>query len=362
IKWADKRTLMYLYEDQGDTVLASVSLKGQRQEITRAVGGQSLGRPYTSGDYDVAGGVIAYTSATSHRPADITVIRGGKSRRLTDLNGDLLDYRELGAVHEIRYRSSFDGQEIQGWYMTPPGFDPAQKYPLILEIHGGPHASYGPQFSAEIQRYAAEGYVVFWDNHRGSTGYGEEFALLLQYKYSSPEDYADHDSGVNAMIEKGFIDPERLFITGGSAGGIASAYAIGLTDRYLAAAVAKPVINWLSKVLTGDSYLYQVPNQFPGMPWDHMEHYWKRSPLSLVGKVVTPTMLITGEADRRTPISETEQFYQALKLKGVDTLMVRIPGSSHGIASRPSRMIAKTENILAWFRKYDVRQDVEADD
>jgi dipeptidyl aminopeptidase/acylaminoacyl peptidase len=150
----------------------------------------------------------------------------------------------------------------------------------------------------------------------------------------------------------GFIDPQQVYITGGSAGGIASAYAIGLTDRYRAAAVAKPVINWLSKVLTADSYLGQIPNQFPGLPWDHMEHYWQRSPLSLVGNVKTPTLLITGEEDRRTPISETEQFYQALKLVGVDTLMVRVPGSSHGIAAKPSRMIAKVENILAWFRKY----------
>ncbi|MBT6210922.1 MAG: prolyl oligopeptidase family serine peptidase, partial [Woeseia sp.] len=162
----------------------------------------------------------------------------------------------------------------------------------------------------------------------------------------------DHDSGVNAVIDKGIIDAENLFITGGSAGGIAAAYAIGLTDRFNAAAVAKPVVNWISKTLTADSYIGQIYHQFPGMPWEHLEHYWQRSPLSLVGNMTTPAMLITGEEDYRTPISESEQFYQALKLKGVDTVMVRVPGSPHGIAGRPSRLIAKVDNILAWFERY----------
>jgi dipeptidyl aminopeptidase/acylaminoacyl peptidase len=160
-------------------------------------------------------------------------------------------------------------------------------------------------------------------------------------------------SGVDAMIEKGFVDPDRLFIAGGSAGGIATAYAIGLTDRFKAAAVAKPVINWISKTLTGDYYPGQIKHQFPGLPWEEFEHYWERSPLSLVGNVTTPTLLITGEEDFRTPMSETEQYYQALKLARVDTVMVRLPETSHGIASRPSRLIAKIDNMLAWFARYD---------
>ena len=260
-------------------------------------------------------------------------------------------------MHEIRYESSFDGTEIQGWYITPPGYEEGKAYPTILEIHGGPHLAYAPQFTAELQRYAAAGYVVFYDNHRGSTGYGAEFALKLQYMYSSEADFADHMSGVDALIERGIADPDQLYITGGSAGGIASAYAIGLTDRFRAAAVQKPVINWVSKVLTADSYISQIPFQFPGMPWDELDHYWKRSPLSLVGNVTTPTLLITGEDDQRTPISETEQFYQALKLRKIDAVMVRVPGSSHGIAGRPSRLNAKVDNILAWFDRYDGSDD-----
>ena len=359
INWNKKNTgIYYQYNDHGITHIGHSSLKGKQTIIAKGLGGTTLGRPYTSGSYHTADGTIAYTAGRHDRPSDLHTLRRGKPFQLTTLNEDILGHKKLGALKDISYKSSIDGEKIQGWYLLPPNFDPKKKYPLILEIHGGPHAAYGPHFTAELQRFAAEGYVVLYDNHRGSTSYGERFALLLQNKYSSKYDFADHMSGVDAMISKGFIDPERLYIAGGSAGGIASAYAIGLTDRFKAAAVSKPVINWVSKVLTADSYLYQIPNQFPGMPWDHMEHYWQRSPLSLVGNVVTPTLLITGEADRRTPISETEQYYQALKLRKVDTLMVRVPGSPHGIAGRPSRMVAKIENILAWFKKYD---DAELD-
>ncbi len=353
IAWdARSRGLYFQLTNKGREEVRYTDLRGRHRMVAEGLSGTTLGRPYTSGSFDTAGGTLAFTKGSADRPADLYVIEDGKEVRLTALNEDALGHKTLGKVHEITYKSSIDGEEIQGWYVTPPGYEEGKAYPLILEIHGGPHLAYGPNFSAEIQRYAAEGYVVFYANHRGSTGYGERFALLLQGKYSSEYDHADHMSGIDALIDRGIANPDQLYITGGSAGGIASAYAIGLTDRFRAAAVAKPVINWLSKVLTADSYLYQVPNQFPGMPWDHVEHYWKRSPLSLVGNVTTPTLLITGEQDRRTPISETEQFYQALKLKRVDTLMVRVPGSPHGIAGRPSRLIAKVENILAWFDKY----------
>ncbi len=351
-QWFNNNELVVQYDERGLRKLAQINLKGQRKELTANLSGTALPQPYLSGEYHLSNGVIAYTHGTSQRPADVAVISQGKSRVLTALNEDLLAHKKLAQVQEINYKSSFDGEPMQGWYLTPPDFDPSKKYPLILEIHGGPHLAYGPHFSAEMQRYAAAGYVVFYDNHRGSTSYGERFAMLLNGKYSSEEDYADHDSGVNAMIKLGFVDENNLFIAGGSAGGIATAYAVGLTDRYKAAAVIKPIINWLSKVLTGDSYLYQTYHQFPGVPWEHVEHYWKRSPLSLAGNVKTPTLLMTGEEDRRTPISESEQFYQALKLRKVDTVLVRVPGAPHGISNKPSRMIAKVETMLAWFEMY----------
>ncbi len=357
ISWAGNRQIYFLYDDRAVRKVARVDLDGGMDAVVEGLGSTSLGRPYTSGSFTVAAnGTVAYTHGTAYRPADVAVAGGRRAGILTSLNDDLLSARTLGTVTDIVYNSSVDGQEIQGWYMTPPGYEEGKQYPLILEIHGGPHLAYGPYFSAEMQLMAAAGYIVFYDNHRGSTGYGEDFAMLLHHKYSSPEDFADHMSGVDAVIGKGLADADNLFITGGSAGGIASAYAIGLTDRFNAAAVAKPVVNWISKTLTADSYIGQISHQFPGMPWEEFEHYWERSPLSLVGNMVTPTMLITGEEDYRTPISETEQLYQALKLKGVDSVMVRVPGSSHGIAGRPSRLVAKVDNILAWFERY--RTDV----
>lgn len=354
VRWAGNgRSLYFQYPKDGATHVARVTLDGELDVVATDLGGTTTGRPYLSGGFSVSPeGAVAYTRGTAERLADVAVVTGGRSRILTALNDDLLANRSLAAVHEIRYPSSHDGLEIQGWYLTPPDYVEGRAYPTILEIHGGPHLAYGPQFSAELQRYAAAGYVVFYDNHRGSIGYGEDFALKLQYLYSSEADFADHMSGLDALIERGIADPDRLFITGGSAGGIASAYAIGLTDRFVAAALQKPVINWVSKVLTADSYVYQIPYQFPGMPWEEHEHYWQRSPLSLVGNVTTPTMLITGEEDQRTPISETEQYYQALKLRRIDAVMVRVPGASHGIAGRPSRLNAKVDNVLAWFERY----------
>ncbi|MHC6646070.1 prolyl oligopeptidase family serine peptidase [Alteromonas sp. HB246098] len=350
--WKDNKRIYFQQSVRGLVQVNTVSLSGRVKTVASGLGGTTLGRPYVFGTYHAVGDVVAYTKGRTDRPADLFVTTKNE-RQLTALNEDVLGHKQLGEVKEIVYQSSIDGEEIQGWYILPPNYDSSKTYPLILEIHGGPNLAYGPVFTAELQRMAAEGYVVFYDNHRGSTGYGERFALLLQGKYSSEYDFADHMSGVDALIEKGIADPERLFITGGSAGGIASAYAIGLTNRFKAAVVAKPVINWLSKVLTADSGLYQIPFQFPGKPWDNVEHYWKRSPLSLVGNVTTPTMLITGVEDKRTPMSETEQFYQALKLQKVDSVLVKVPGSPHGIASKPSRMIGKVENILAWFKKYD---------
>ncbi len=354
---AGGRGVYFLYDDRGARKVGYVRLNGQRQTVAEGLGGVAITRPYLSGDFSVArNGAVAFTKGTPDRPADVAVVSGGilggRERQLTALNEDALGGKKLGEVHEIIYRSSLDDVEIQGWYVTPPDFDPSKKYPLILEIHGGPHAAYGPGFALEIQRFAAEGYVVFYDNHRGSDSYGEEFGLLLQHKYPSRDDFADHMSGVDAMIAEGFIDEDQLFVTGGSAGGVSTAYLVGLTDRFRAAVAAKPIINWTSKVLTGDIYVYQIEHQFPGAPWEEPEHYWERSPISLVGNVTTPTMLLTGEEDFRTPISESEQFYQALKLRGVDTALVRVPGSSHGIAGRPSRLIGKIEHILAWFERY----------
>ena len=350
---ADGKSIYFLYDDQGNTKLASVSMTGKLQHLADNVGGLSLGRPYSGGSFSLAAnGNFAFTQTSPYHPADVAAgDKSAKVRTLTQLNDDLFAFKQLGKVEEIKYPSSHDQREIQGWYITPPDFDPSKKYPLILEIHGGPFANYGDRFSTELQLYAADGYVVLYINPRGSTSYGAEFGNLIHHNYPG-EDYDDLISGVDAMIEKGFIDSEKLYVTGGSGGGVLTAWIIGKTNRFKAAVVAKPVINWYSFVLTSDAYNFFYKYWFPGLPWDHSEHYLKRSPISLVKNVTTPTMLLTGEVDYRTPISETEQYYQALKLLQVEAAMVRIPGASHGIARRPSNLIAKVAYILKWFDEH----------
>ncbi|WP_105265407.1 S9 family peptidase [Pseudoalteromonas sp. T1lg76] len=353
IQWADNgRGLYFSYDDQGQTTLAYQPLRGKRKVITEQIGSVSFGRPYSGGDFDVsASGDVAFTLADTQRPADVAVNKRGNTRRLTHLNEDALGAKTLGKVEELWVKSKHDGLGIQGWVVYPPEFDAEKRYPLILEIHGGPVANYGPHFSAEAQLFAAKGNVVLYMNPRGSDSYGKQFAQTIHHNYPS-NDFDDLMTGVDALIDKGFIDTDKLFVTGGSGGGVLTAWTVGHTDRFAAAVVAKPVINWFSFVLTADFYPFFTDYWFPGKPWDHMQHYMERSPISYVGKVKTPTMLLTGEADYRTPISETEQFYQALKLQGVDTAMVRIPDASHGITARPSNLMAKVAYILWWFEKH----------
>lgn len=254
------------------------------------------------------------------------------------------------------FKSSYDDRDVQGWVVKPPNFDPNKKYPMILEIHGGPFLNYGARYAAEIQLYAAAGYVVMYINPRGSTSYGEEFGNLIHHNYPG-QDYDDLMSGVDALIDKGYVDENRLFVTGGSGGGTLSAWIVGKTDRFKAAVVAKPVINWYSFVLYADIGSFVMKYWLEGTPWTHQDHYMERSPISLAPNVKTPTMLLTGEEDFRTPMAETEQYYSALKMHGVEAALVRIPGASHGIAAKPSNLIAKVVSVLTWFEKYDMQGD-----
>ncbi|MEM9402264.1 MAG: S9 family peptidase [Pseudomonadota bacterium] len=354
VRWGGSSSrLLVQYQDRGRTHVGSLGMNGRIESLTSQVGGVSIGRPYNSGSFSVAkDGSFAYTEGRPDRPADVAV--GKRNRelvRLTDLNADLFGHKTLGQVEEIRWPSASGDYEIPGWLVTPPDFDPDKEYPFILEIHGGPHTAYGPHFSAEVQLFAAAGYVVLYANPRGSISYGREFALEIHHNYPS-EDYDDLMAGVDAVLERGYVDEDALYVTGGSGGGVLTAWIVGKTDRFRAAVVAKPVINWASFALTADASHYFTRYWFPSMPWEDPMGYWERSPLSLVGNVTTPTALLTGEADFRTPMPESEQYYQALKLRKVDTALIRIPEASHGIASRPSHLIAKVDNVLAWFARY----------
>ncbi len=342
------------YQDAGLRQVARLSLDGKLSPLVDRMGGTVIGRPYIGGSFTVSeNGSVAYTHSLSTRPADVAVLRNGTldERVLTGLNEDLLADRALGHVESITWTSSPDDRLIQGWLVKPPDFDPDGRYPFLLEIHGGPISAYGPHFSPEIQLYAAADYVVLYANPRGSTGYGEEFANLLHHDYPGG-DYHDLMSGVDAVLENGYIDPQQLFVTGGSAGGTMTAWIVGSTNRFRAAVVTKPVMNWYSKVLVADNWMYYHDYRYPGSPWENPEAYLEESPISLAGNVTTPTMVMVGADDLRTPLSEAKQLYHALTFRKIDTALVKIPGAAHNIARRPSQLIAKVAYTLAWFDKY----------
>jgi dipeptidyl aminopeptidase/acylaminoacyl peptidase len=353
-EWAaDGKSIYVLVQSDGGTQVARVTLDGKVETLVGGLGGGGLDRPYSAGEYSPGkGGVIAFTQGATEHPAELVVWRAGKTTRLTDLNADLLAGKAMGKVEPLAVTSSYDRKPIGAWIVTPPGFDPSKKYPLILEIHGGPFSAYGPTFATDMQLYAAAGYVVVYANPRGSTTYGEGFANEIDRNYPS-HDYDDLMSAVDAAIAKGFVDPNRLYVTGGSGGGALTAWIVGKTDRFRAAATQKPVINWTSEVLTTDGYTFMADYWFGKMPWEDPQGYWARSPLSLVGNVKTPTLVVVGTNDNRTPPSEAEQYFTALKLRGVPTSLVRVPDASHGgIAARPSQSAAKAQAIIAWFERY----------
>jgi dipeptidyl aminopeptidase/acylaminoacyl peptidase len=349
-KWvADSSGVYFQYDDQGDGKIGFYSATGEFKKIADHVA-STVGAG-GNGSFSIAhNGTIAFTSGRPDNPGDIAVIDHGSQRVLTALNQELLEQKKPGHVEEIWYESSKDKRKVEGWIVQPPDFDPSKKYPLILQIHGGPFADYGDRFDFEMQVYAAMGYVVLYTNPRGSTSYGEEFSNLIHHAYPG-DDFDDLNSGVDAVVAKGYIDTNNLYVTGGSGGGVLTCWTIEHTDRFRAAASLYPVINWYSFALTSD-IPFITKYWFPGNPWDNTEQYMQRSLTNLVAKVKTPTLVMTGEADYRTPISEAEQFYEALKLLNIDTVLVRVPEEPHGISRRPSHHIAKMLYISGWFEQH----------
>ncbi|HEX6660482.1 MAG TPA: S9 family peptidase [Sphingomicrobium sp.] len=349
---ADSRSVYVQVEDRGTNKVERVGLDGSIREVAAGLTGSGLDRPYAGGEFSVArNGAVAVTVGDQLHPSDVGVAAGGGVRHLTHLN-EYLQGKAMGQPQRLAVASSFDQRPIDAWMIMPPDFDPAKKYPLILEIHGGPFSAYGPGFSTDDQLYASAGYVVLYTNPRGSTSYGEEFANQIDKAYPG-HDYDDLMSATDAAIASGHVDPDNLFVTGGSGGGVLTAWIVGKTDRFRAAATQKPVINWASFELTSDGATFFSPYWFAKKPWEDPTGYWARSPLSLVGNVKTPTLVVVGSEDYRTPDSEAEQYYEALQLRGIPTAFVKVPGASHGgIAARPSQAAAKASAILAWFDKY----------
>ena len=298
------------------------------------------------------GGNAVGTLTSPHEPGDVVTYDlsgAGQIRQLTDVNTDVLAGKRLGDVEEIWYEST-GGTQVQGWIVKPHGFDPSEDYPLILSIHGGPHGMYNVGFSYPYQNFAANGYVTLYTNPRGSTGYGTDFGNAIDNGYPSV-DYDDLMAGVDALLERGYINEDQMYVTGCSGGGVLSSWVIGHTTRFAAAGVRCPVINWMSFAGTADITVWGY-YRYHGYPWDNPDKYLEHSPLMYVENVTTPTILITGELDLRTPMAQTEEYYQALKQLGVPTKMLRFQDEYHGTSSKPSNFMRTQLYLMKWFEQY----------
>ncbi len=268
---------------------------------------------------------------------------------LTHVNADLLEHMRLGDVDSLWYTSS-GGAKIEAWLVKPPAFDASRKYPMIMEIHGGPHAMYGVAFNPMFQNFAASGFVVLYVNPRGSTGYGTAFGNAIERDYPGV-DYNDLMAGVDAAIARGYVDPQNMFVSGCSGGGVLSSWVIGHTDRFKAAAVRCPVIDWLS--FAGETDIPFFTYNFFDKPfWEDPQPWLKHSSLMYVGNVKTPTLLMTGVLDMRTPMPQTEEYFAALRVRGVPTTLLRFEGEYHGTGSRPSNWMRTQLYMMDWFRRW----------
>jgi dipeptidyl aminopeptidase/acylaminoacyl peptidase len=350
VMWAQDNTGLYF----------NVDSEGSRNLYFTASTAASQPKAMTSGKHYLTVGDIGKTGfavgvrATPTKPNDIVTFTVNKTApvtsfaQLTNVNEDVLMGKELAQTEEIWYKSK-DGLPIQGWIVKPPGFDASKKYPLILEIHGGPQAMYNVAFNFSRQDHAASGYVILYTNPRGSTGYGEKFTNMIKNAYPD-KDFDDLMAGVDTVVGRGYIDTKNLFVYGCSGGGVLTAWTVGHTDRFAAAASLCPVINWISFVgETDGAGWYQ---NFDKPFWEDPSEHLKRSPIMYVGKVKTPTLLMTGVLDLRTPMPQSEEFYRALKLRKIPTALIKVNNEYHGTSSTPSNYLRTQLYLRSWFEKY----------
>jgi dipeptidyl aminopeptidase/acylaminoacyl peptidase len=273
-------------------------------------------------------------------------------RQITHVNAELFKDIRQSEPEEIWYKS-FDGRNIQGWILKPPDFDPAKKYPLILEIHGGPHGAYGNTYTHEFQWMAAKGYVVLFTNPRGSTSYGQDFGNIIQYRYPG-DDYKDLMAGVDEVLKKGYVDANRLGVTGGSGGGLLTNWTITQTQRFKAAVAQRDIADWYGFWFTADFTLFQ-PTWFKKAPWEDPQDFAARSPITHVANVTTPLMLINGDADYRTPPADGgEMMFRALKYRKIPTVMVRFPRETHELSrsGEPWHRVERLQHIVGWMDQW----------
>jgi dipeptidyl aminopeptidase/acylaminoacyl peptidase len=348
VHWApDNSGLYFTADDRGWRTLYFVPSSGAIKPI---VAGQTL----TSLGSISKTGVAALTQATWDRPAELARLdlHAAKATpgQLTHINDAVLSRIHLGKVSEFWYTSS-GGAKIQGWVVTPPGFDSTKHYPLILEIHGGPHGMYGGSFNYMFQNFAANNFVVLYVNPRGSTGFGSAFGNAIDKAYPGV-DYDDLMAGVDTVIHRGYVDARNMFVGGCSGGGVLSSWVIGHTTRFAAAAVRCPVIDWVS--MAGETDIPLFTYSFFSTPfWENPDAWLKESPLMYVGHVTTPTLIMTGELDRRTPMPQSEEYYVALKMRHVPAALLRFEGEFHGTGGmKPTNFLRTQLYMMSWYKKY----------
>ena len=344
----DSRSITVVYAREGKTNLGSFDVAANR--VTEVTTGNHAIVNYRAVP-DASKFVLLISTPT--RVGDLFLLeKGGQPKQLTRINDELFSKLNLTEPEEI-WHNSFDGNKIQAWVQKPPDFDPNKKYPLILNIHGGPHAAYGFIFDHEFQWMAAKGYVVLYPNPRGSTSYGQEFGNIIQHNYPG-DDYKDLMAGVDELLRRGYIDEKKLGVTGGSGGGLLTNWTITQTTRFAAAVSQRDIASWTDWWYTADFTLFH-PSWFKAPPFEDPEDYRRRSPITYVNKIQTPLMLILGETDWRTPTGPGgEQLFRALKYRRIPTVMVRFPNESHELSrsGQPWHRIERLQHIVGWFDKW----------
>ncbi len=349
VTWADNETIYFTAEDHGVVNIWTASLTGKAPAVKAASNGMHV---IALGSVSIKGGIGVATRSAPQQPAEVirfTFKKPWDLMQLTHVNDAVLAGMRLGEVEQVDVQSSGDAR-IQGWLVKPPGFDPAKKYPLIMEIHGGPHAMYAVGFDGSLQNFAASGFLVLYLNPRGSTGYGSAFGNAIDKAYPGV-DYDDLMAGVNEAIARGSVDTTRMFVGGCSGGGVLSSWIVGHTTRFAAAAVRCPVIDWISFAGQTDVPLFGAA-MFDRPFWEDAAPWLKLSPIMYAGNIKTPTLIMTGDLDMRTPMPQSEELYAALKMRGVPTMLLRFADEYHGTASKPSNWIRTQLYMMSWYNKY----------
>jgi len=345
----DGRRIYFNSVYHGSSLLKSISVDGD--DVRDEIGEGGVVGSFT---FDQNQQKLAYFYGRIDDPVQVMVgdMHRGKSRQLTRLNRKLLEGIDLGSVEEVWFKGP-DSNDLQGWIIKPPGFEPSRKYPSIMEIHGGPLTQYGKFFMHEFYYLAAHGYVVYFSNPRGGRGYGEEHARGINGDWGGV-DYADLMAWADYMERQPYIDRERMGVTGGSYGGYMTVWIIGHTQRFKAAVTQRCVSNFVSMWGSSDFNWAFQRELGDKPPFEDLENFWKHSPIAYIGNAHTPTLVIHNENDLRCPIEQGEQVFVALKTQGVESEMVRFPDEFHGLSrtGRTDRRMARLNHILRWFDKY----------